>query len=498
MRLRTSSRGDRHRSMRLGVIGGLFAILVVLGAGCGGTETAGSGAAGIVPAGVPAFVAVDADPDSSQWDTVNELASKFPDKQKGIDSIKKDLRDEGLDWDRDVKPALGSELDIVWLDFANGGENIVALMQPDDDDAFARAVKKGNAKDSTDKLLYEKFRGWTLMSNKQTLIERFKSMSDAADEALDEDPTFTKAMKSTPDEALAKAYVDGRKVMDEVRRQTGPDEQKFVRQLGSLDWLAASVAASSDGVAVDTTVHGTLGTLFNKGPAPKPFDAKLPSRTPKNAVFYLTFHGTKGLLAGLQNNPTLSGPELAPVMEVLGEIGTLLQGEDALYVRPSSSGGIPEVTLVAEPRPGVSGRATLDRIINRFHADLGVRPRHGTVAGTPTSTLGFGDFAVRYADVGGKLVVTDLPAGIAGIKNPGTPLADSATYKDALQTSGMPSKTHGFLYVDIRAGTGLVEKLSGERLPGEVTRNLKPLRSAVEYAVSHQHQLSVRFFLRVN
>jgi hypothetical protein len=46
-----------------------------------------------------------------------------------------------------------------------------------------------------------------------------------------------------------------------------------------------------------------------------------------------------------------------------------------------------------------------------------------------------------------------------------------------------------------RAGTGLVEGLSGARLPAEVTRNLKPLRSAVEYAVSRQHQLSVRFFL---
>ena len=72
-----------------------------------------------------------------------------------------------------------------------------------------------------------------------------------------------------------------------------------------------------------------------------------------------------------------------------------------------------------------------------------------------------------------------------------------ATYKDALQTSGMPSKTHGFFYVDIRAGTGLVADLSGTHLPAEVTRNLKPLRSAVEYAVSRQHQLSVRFFLRI-
>jgi len=482
--------------MRLGVIAGLFGTLALLGSGCGGTETAGSGAAGIVPAGVPAFVAVDADPDSSQWKTVDELASRFPDKQKAIDSIKKDMRDDGLDWERDVKPALGSEIDIVWLDFANGGENIVGLMKPDDEGAFERAIKKSNAKDPTDKLFYETFHGWTLFSDKQALVDRFKSMSDAADETLDEDPAFTKAMKSTPEEALARAYVDGRKVMDEVNRQTTPDQKKFVQKLGSLDWATASLAASSDGIAFDTTIHGSLGKLFGKGPKVEPFDAKLPNRVPRDAVLYLTFHGTKGLLSGLEKNPTFSGPQFGPVMKVLGEIGTLLQGEDALYVRPAG-GAFPEVTLVAEPKKGVSGRATLDRIINRFSSDLGVRPRHHTVAGTPTSTLGFGDFAVHYADVNGKLVVTDLPAGIAGVKNPGKPLADSATYKDALQTSGMPGKTHGFFYVDIRAGTGLVEDLSGAQLPAEVTRNLKPLRSAVEYAVSRQHQLSVRFFLRI-
>jgi Protein of unknown function (DUF3352) len=483
--------------MRLGVLVALAGALALLAGGCGGTETAGGSASGIVPAGVPAFISVDTDPDSSQWNTVDRLASKFPDKQKAVDAAKKELRQEGLDWERDLKPALGPEVDIVWLDFANGGENIVALLQPDDDKAFERAVAKGNAKDPDDKAVYERFKGWTLISDKQSLLDRFERLADAADETLDEDPAFAHAMKSTPDEALAKAYVDGRKVMEAINREVTADQQKFVRQLGSLDWATSSLAASSDGIAFDTTVHGTLGKLLHGGPAPQPYDAKLPSRVPSNAIFYLTFHGTKGLLSGIGDNPALSGPQFTPVLKVLGEVGTLLQGENALYVRPASSGGIPEITLVAEPKAGVSGRATLDRIIKRFSSDLGVRPTHGTVAGTPASTLGFGDAAVHYADVDGKLVVTDLPAGIAAIKNPGKPLADSATYKDAVATSGMPSKTHGFLYVDIRAGTGLVEKLSGEHLPGEVSRNLKPLRSAVEYAVSRQHQLSVRFFLRV-
>jgi Protein of unknown function (DUF3352) len=496
VRFRATASGDSNASMKLGVLVALAGALALLGSGCGGTETAGSTASGIVPAGVPAFVSVDTDLGSSQWKTVDELASKFPDKQKAVDSIEKELRKEGFDWEHDLKPALGPEVDIVWLDFARGGENIVALLQPRDDDAFARAVKKGNEKDANDKAVYEKYRGWTLISDKQALLDRFKTMADAAGETLDEDPAFTRAMKSTPDEALAKAYVDGRKVMAAVNRQVTADQQKFVRQLGSLDWATGSVAASSNGIAVDTTVHGTLGKLFGKSAGSPAFDAKLPDLVPKDTLFYLTFHGTKGLLGGLKDNPTLNTPGLAPVFDVLGDIGTLLQGENALYVRPGS-GQIPEVTLVTEPKRGVSGRATLDRIIGKYATDLGVKPTSGTVAGVRASTLDFGEFGIHYADVGGRLVVTDDRAGIANLKNPGKPLAASATYKDALQTSGMPSKTHGFLYVDVRAGTGLVEKLSGQKLPAEVSRNLKPLRSAVEYAVSRQHQLSVRFFLRI-
>jgi Protein of unknown function (DUF3352) len=496
VRFRRTPNGDTKVTMKVGVIVGLAGALALLGGGCGGTETAGSSASGIIPAGVPAFVSVDTDPDSPQWDTVDTLASKFPDKQRAVDAAKKELRKEGFDWEHDLKPALGPEVDIVWLDFANDGENIVALLQPEDDEAFARAVKKGNDKDPNDKAVYEKYKGWTLISDKQSLLDRFETMADSADETLDEDPAFTRAMKSTPDEALAKAYVDGRKVMAALNREVAPDQRKFVRQLGSLDWATGSVAASSDGIAVDTTVHGTLGKVFGKGATSPAFDAKLPDVVPKDALFYLTFHGTKGLLGGLKDNPTFNTPELAPFFDVLGDIGALLQSENALYVRPGS-GEIPEVTLITEPERGVSGRATLDRILRKYATDLGVAPRSGTVAGVKTSTLDFGQFGIHYADVDGKLVVSDKGAAIANVKHLGKPLTSSDTFKDAVQTSKMPSKTHGFLYVDVRAGTGLVEKLSGAKLPAEVSRNLKPLRSAVEYAVSRQHQLSVRFFLRI-
>jgi hypothetical protein len=127
-------------------LGCLLALLALGLAGCGGTTKPSSGAADFVPASVPLFVAIDTDLGSSQWQTVNELANKFPDKQKAIDSIKQQLTKNGLDWEEDLKPALGPELDVVMLDFAHPDET-VALMQPKNQGAFEGAVRKGNAAD---------------------------------------------------------------------------------------------------------------------------------------------------------------------------------------------------------------------------------------------------------------------------------------------------------------------------------------------------------------
>jgi len=105
-----------------------------------------------VPASAALYVAIDTDPASSQWQTVDHLASKFPDKQKAVDSIKQQLTKKGLDWERDLKPALGPELDVVMLDFARPND-AVALLQPRDEGAFERAVKKGNAADPSSQLV---------------------------------------------------------------------------------------------------------------------------------------------------------------------------------------------------------------------------------------------------------------------------------------------------------------------------------------------------------
>jgi hypothetical protein len=439
-------------------------------------------------------VAIDTDLDSSQWQTVNELANKFPDKQKAIDSIKQQLTKNGLDWEEDLKPALGPELDVVMLDFAHPGET-VALLQPKNQGAFEDAVRKGNAADPSNKLVYKQFHGWTVVSDKPAAIDAFMQASDSAKRTLSEDKTFSSAMDKAGD-GIFRAYVNGASVMAAARTYMGPDAGSYFKKLGTLDWLLMTLRAKSDGIAWDTTVHGTPGKAFKNVDA-HASNGSLQKVVPKDALLYLAFHGSRGMLGGLGDNPILQQFGAKDLGEAFRQVGRLLEGENALYVRAAGRKDVPEVTFIAAPGGGLDGAATLDRILNRFAKELGARPKQTTIAGVPARVIGAGPIAVRYANVKGRLVVTDLPSGIVFAKNGGKTLADSQEYQDAARSSGLPASPHVVLYVDIHSTIPVINRFGGARIPAEVERNLKPLRSALEYAVSRSHELQISFFLRI-
>jgi len=473
-------------------LGCLLALLALGLAGCGGTTNPSSGAGDLVPASVPLFVALDTDLGSPQWQAVDKLASKFPDKQRAVDSINQQLRKKGLDWERDLKPALGPELDVVTLDFAHP-EETVALMQPKDEGAFERAVKKGNAGDPSSKLVYEKFHGWTLMSDKQTAIDAFKQASDAAKRTLSDDKNFSAAMGKAGD-GIFRAYVNGASVMAAARNYMGPDAGSYFKKLGTLDWLLLKLSAKSDGIGWDTTVHGTPGKAF-KNVDVHASDGSLQKLVPKDALLYLAFHGSKGMLGGLGGNPILQQFGAKGLGDALLQLGTILEGENALYVRAAGTKAVPEVTFIASPGGGVDGAAALDRVLTRFAKELGGRPQRTTIAGVSTRVIGTGPIAVRYANVKGKLIVTDLPSGIVFAQSGGKSLTNNQEYKDA--TSGVPASPQVVLYVDIHSTIPALRRLGNVQIPPSVERNLKPLRSAVEYAVSRSHEFQISFFLHI-
>jgi hypothetical protein len=477
------------------VLCGCAAVAVACGASSTGVA---GGAAGVVPASVPAFIAIDTDPSSSQWKIVEQLAARFPDKQKAIDSLEADLRkQDGIDYQNDVRPALGPEIDVVWLDLEHNGTDVVGLTKPGDEAAFERLVAKGNAADKSSKLVFEKVGDWEVFADKQALVDRFVIASAGSGPKLGDDPEFKSAMGSTPGDSIVKAYVSGQRVMDAITRRAGGAVAKITDQLGTLEWVTAALSASSDGVRFETAVRGTPGKLLKKAYTTPSFHASLPGDVPAGAVFYLGFHGAQGMLDNLGSTPQLAGPQFRPVAQLLRRVGALLQGEDALYARGASSGKIPEITLVTEPGSGTDGVSTLDGILAKYHAQLKIAPKTASFGGVQGRRLALGPFQLDYANVGGKFVVTDLPQGITSLQAPSSTLSQSESFKDAVDASGLPSKTQGFVYVDVSGGIAMVQHLAHTPIPGSVARNLKPLRSLVEYAASKPSEVHVTFFLRI-
>jgi hypothetical protein len=472
---------------------GVMAATALLAAGCGGTTAhIGSGASSIVPASAPAFIAIDSNAASAQWGTIDDLASKFPDKQKAVNSIKRDLAKNGVDWAKDVEPALGDELDFVWLDFANHGENVVGLTQPSSRAKFKALVDKANkaATKPGDKVFYDTFKGWAVIAPAKKTIDRFERESANAANMLADEKSFTDSMNRLGTDAVVRAYVNGKFLMRLARTYGGAKVQPYLDKVGKLDWIAARLAANSEGIGFDTIVHGTPGSLFKGASKSSAFNATLLGTVPADALVYLSFHGSKGMFDGLRQNPTLNTPQFRQFAQPLQQLGRILEGENAIYVRPGAN--IPEVTLVSTPE--TLGTPIVDRMVKRFS---GTSPQAATVDGTRVHALASSGPGLYYADVDGKFVVSDQLQGIRAANGARKSLSESSEFRQAKDASGMPDKTWTSLYVNIHASVPYAEQLAQQHLPAELARNIKPLRSAVEYAASHTHELQVSFFLRI-
>jgi hypothetical protein len=480
-------------------LAGVAAVLALVLTGCGGTTSgAGAGGADIVPADATMFISLNTDTDSAQWRAADKLASRFPDKQDAVKTVKQGLREEGLDWETDVKAALGPEFDFVWLDLDNDGQDFVVVTQAKDQAKFDTLMKK--LQESSDDLFRGQVGGWAVLGPTQAAVDRFERESESSDAKLSDDGDFEDAMSSYPDDALMRFYLSGPQITELARHELEPDERKYLDKLGKLDWIASDIRATAEGLRFDMNIHGKAGPALKDAVPTRPFGAALTHEVPSNALLYYTFHGKKGMLTGLEDNPIFDDtPELHRYSSVLRRVESLLQGENALYVRPASSGIIPEITFVAEPAPGTNGMTTLDRLLLRYRSDLELPalPKPSRVAGVPARTLDLDEFKVHYANVGKRLVLTNLPAGIKALGGNPPSLAQSKEYRGAVDSAGMPAKTQGFLYINVRGGLSYAERLANTPIPGGVKRNLSPLRSVVEYAATQPSEIQITFFLRI-
>lgn len=490
------------RLFRLALIGAVALTL----AGCGASDKAASGGAEIVPANAPAFVTVKTNADSSQWQQIEKLLEKFPDGGQATRLLRSSFEDDlKLDWERDVKPALGDEIDLVWLDFKSQGENVVAVTKPKDKEKFKAAVQKANA-NQQDKLIVGELDDWLVLSDSQAKIDRFKQQVPKGD-SLADDATYKDAVAELPDDSLVAVFARGRDLLQVVEDTALlPAGSLFQLQAGQRpEFVAAAFAAQDEGmrfVTASRTEDQSAGQV-------ETFQSKLLADVPGDAVAFLAFRGGDALNRQLQQleGEAMAQDALKEFERMFGlridAITGLFKNEVALYVRAGTP--FPEVTLLLEAPNEQEALTTVDKVVKQLTANLPAQPCHEPFqqAGVTVNCVSLSGFSIRYAAFDGKVVVTTGAQSIEEIRSGGPRLADDDSFQSARSAAGMPDATAGFVWLDFEDGLplvfGLAEAAGGsDEIPAEFRRNLEPLRSLVAWADRDGRTSSAELFLAID
>ena len=398
-------------------------------AGCGGNDTAGASAIGLAPADAVGYVELDTTLDSDQWNQVQALLDRFPRRPQLVVELDKQLAEEQLQWERDVEPALGDSVAVIWV--GQTENDVVWATQPDDEAKFSTLVEKIADEADTDYVLGE-LDGWTLVAERQAVIDDLK----AGDGELAENDAYQAALDELPDERLAFGWV----------RQEALSSADLPKL--EFEWVAGAIEARDDGAAATFVERST-------GEAGASYTSRRIEEAPADALVFLSFD-TKSLRAQTS--------ALAPLANLLGvrvdQLVADIEGEGAFWVLPAP--GFPEVTLVLNTSSPARTQQQLQELLE----------------GAP--------LPIRVAVVGDQVVATTAsnPAQALERASVGGTLADDEDFREAKDAAGMPDQTGGFLYLDVADALPLLALAgyAGVDVPKEALENLRPVSSVVAWS----------------
>lgn len=468
------------------IVGLLVLLLAAFAAGCGGAAETTAGvpdSASLAPADAVAYVTLVTDEDSAQWQKADDLLNVFPGaRAQLLESLQKELADEGLTWEEDIAPALGPEVVVV----VTASKRPVALTKPESDDKLTALLES-----SDEELVQGEVDGWTAVAERQADLDAYRT--SLAKGTLETDRRFTDAIASLPDETLGRAWADLSTLtrdLDELLQQSGTE-----LDLG-IDWIAGAVSAEDDGVLT------TMGIRTPNGTGATQYEPELFARVPADAVAALSFGGTQGALDRLQDRVDLDElsrqVEEAVGISLDGVIGAL-SGEGVLYVRDGGD-SFPEVTLVLAPPDPDEAWQTIDTLVRKLAEGLDAQVTAGAEDGVDVSKLVTEQLTVTYARLDDDMVVVTTGAmAISSFRDGGEKLVDTDGFEKAADRVELGERTNGFFYVDVDAIIPFAEGLAGaDAIPDEAREAIERIDSFILEADDDGETTRISGFVRID
>ncbi|MBA2360092.1 MAG: DUF3352 domain-containing protein [Actinobacteria bacterium] len=475
-------------------------MLVLAAAGCGGDGVGAGQASGAdqLRTGALVYWETNSDPDSDQWKQVEDLLRRFPDGDRWIAELKRELESEGdVSWERDVEPALGDQAVTAVYARPGGQPAVVGLTNPEDTDKTVALVEKVNAADDGDDAVARVVGDWVFISDKESSIDA--ALEGDGAKALADDSGFNEAMGELPEDSLSRVYVNPAAALAALRDAGSGAAQAFnLLGLDDIDFAGGWAKAREDGAEIAGILRGEgAGKLLATDGE---YESTLLERVPDDAFAFYSFQGggIAKQVETLRSNPLFS----LGVREAERELGVkiddlvkLFEGEVAFYAAPG--GPIPQLTLLLESKEPEQGRRSVAELLKTLaERQVGEVEQDGDI-----TTARFDGFTLSVGSTEGAVVLTTSRSAFDDLSGLGDKLADDARYKDALGAAGAPEQYTGLVWVDLTEAIDLIMGYAGaadEDIPSEVTRNLKPLRSLVAFGEEDGDLSSARFFVEID
>jgi hypothetical protein len=461
-------------------------------------------AAHVAPGDSLAYLHVNVDPDTGQYQAARTLAANLPlFAQQVAGRLASQLpgpHGKRLDFDRDVRPWFGGEAALTLIPAGGHAAEEVQLLEVSDSagaDGFARSILAGKPQTSRYKgvqidvdrrgVATAQVGGFLAIGKKSGIRDVIDANSGAKGTgSLADDAAAMKARDTLPDDRLADVYLSKDGIARLVSSPGAPlANLATVIDPGASRGMAAALVASDSGLDLD--VRSVLDPAREKAhpgffAAFPTFGPTLGSSMPQSSLAYLGIGDAGQTVHSLLAQSGTREPGLAAVVgDFANQIDKLggnvnlssqlpsLGKEAALALEPSNSKTPFGLFLGNDVDANAAGKALadLEKPLAKALA-RGEKFKAHKVGDVKSHSLKVsGTIELTYAIVRSALVLATDPKGVDQIAGGQGGLADTSAYHDA--TDGLPSTLSMIGFLNLQGITSLAEQAGLAQNPAYAT-----------------------------